>query len=122
MDGRIERGWRDRRVAVPGARYLSANWTDKQGNLWLFGGYGPDTVGNTASLSDLWKYSVRSGQWTCVGGSSNGCRKTALTGLKGRRHLPTFRVREKEPLPGPTLTGISGCLAGLESILYRGVR
>jgi hypothetical protein len=59
---------------VPGARYLSANWTDQQGNLWLFGGYGPDTVGNTASLSDLWEYSVSSGQWKFVGGSATAAQ------------------------------------------------
>ena len=61
-------------TTVPGARYLSANWADKQGNLWLFGGYGPDTAGNTASLSDLWEYSVSSGQWTFVGGSATAAQ------------------------------------------------
>jgi hypothetical protein len=24
----------------PGARYVSSSWTDHNGNLWLFGGYG----------------------------------------------------------------------------------
>jgi hypothetical protein len=69
---------------VPGARYLSASWTDKQGNLWLFGGYGPDTAGDIASLSDLWEYSISSGQWKFVGGSAiaatNGTYGTLGTG------------------------------------------
>jgi hypothetical protein len=67
---------------VPGSRYLSANWTDKQGNLWLFGGYGPDTVGNTASLSDLWEYNVSSGQWRFVGGSATAAAE-GVYGNKG---------------------------------------
>ncbi|HEY3973142.1 MAG TPA: kelch repeat-containing protein [Candidatus Sulfotelmatobacter sp.] len=54
---------------APGARFLSASWTDKQGNLWLFGGFGPDSAGNTAVLSDLWKFNIGSGQWIWVGGS-----------------------------------------------------
>jgi hypothetical protein len=72
---------------VPGARYLSASWTDKQGNLWLFGGYGPDKAGDTASLSDLWEYGVSSGQWKFVGGSEtaavNGVYGTLGTGSSG---------------------------------------
>ncbi len=54
---------------TPGARYLSTSWTDSQGHLWLFGGYGPDSAGNTAVLSDLWEYSTSSKQWTWMGGS-----------------------------------------------------
>jgi hypothetical protein len=55
---------------VPGARYLATSWTDTQGNLWLFGGFGPDSVGNQAVLSDLWEYSLSSTtpQWTWVSG------------------------------------------------------
>jgi hypothetical protein len=74
-------------TTVPGARYLSASWTDKQGNLWLFGGYGPDKAGNTATLSDLWEYGVNSGQWKFVGGSEtaavNGVYGTLGTGSSG---------------------------------------
>ena len=40
---------------VPGARINSVSWTDSDGNLWLFGGYG---YGSTSSgyLNDLWRY------------------------------------------------------------------
>ncbi len=39
-----------------GARTASVSWTDGNGNLWLFGGYGYD--GNAAGiLNDLWKIS-----------------------------------------------------------------
>jgi len=40
----------------PGARTPAASWTDRQGNLWLFGGTGFDVVGNNDLLNDLWKY------------------------------------------------------------------
>ena len=81
--------------SVPGARYLSANWTDKQGNLWLFGGYGPDTNGNTASLSDLWEYNVSSGQWTFVGGLGYGCSVRRLRDFGNGHHYqhPRFAKR-----------------------------
>ena len=42
---------------VPGARWLSAAWSDIHGNLWLFGGQGYDATGN-GSLGDLWTYSL----------------------------------------------------------------
>jgi len=42
---------------VPGARWLSAAWSDIHGNLWLFGGQGYDSTGN-GSLGDLWTYTI----------------------------------------------------------------
>jgi hypothetical protein len=42
---------------VPGARWLSAAWSDVHGNLWLFGGQGYDSTGN-GSLGDLWTYTL----------------------------------------------------------------
>ena len=55
---------------VPGARVYASTWTDGQGTLWLFGGYGYDSAGNGESgdLNDLWKY--QSGEWTWMGGSN----------------------------------------------------
>jgi hypothetical protein len=47
---------------VPGARNAAISWTDKSGNLWLFGG----SV-QAGAINDLWKYSA--GQWTWVSGS-----------------------------------------------------
>ncbi|MFX0135142.1 MAG: Kelch repeat-containing protein [Candidatus Hodarchaeota archaeon] len=40
---------------VPGCRDTSISWTDTADNLWLFGGYGYDTVSG-GRLNDLWKY------------------------------------------------------------------
>jgi hypothetical protein len=43
-------------------------WSDKNGNLWLFGGYG---YGNSTIglLNDLWTYNPANEQWTWRGGS-----------------------------------------------------
>jgi hypothetical protein len=41
---------------VPGARINAVTWTDKNGNLWLFGGYGIDSKGGSGHLNDLWEY------------------------------------------------------------------
>lgn len=53
---------------VPGARQYAVTWIDSAGNLWLFGGWGEDSAGNTGDLNDLWKF--RTGEWTWMGGSN----------------------------------------------------
>lgn len=52
----------------PGARYKSVSWTDKSGNLWLFGGYGVDSI-KAGVLNDLWKYNISTNQWTWMSGA-----------------------------------------------------
>jgi N-acetylneuraminic acid mutarotase len=76
---------------MPGARVLGATWTDATGNLWLFGGYGLDSVGTTGSLNDLWKYSK--GQWTWVGGSNlaNQFGSWGTQGVPDPSNLPSSR-------------------------------
>ncbi len=53
---------------VPGARGGAVTWTDAAGNLWLFGGLGPDSAGTYGYFNDLWKYSA--GEWTWMGGAN----------------------------------------------------
>jgi N-acetylneuraminic acid mutarotase len=53
---------------MPGARDRSTTWTDRNGNLWLFGGGGRDSVGTSGGLNDLWKFDGNA--WTWVSGSS----------------------------------------------------
>lgn len=65
----------------PGARSNSTSFTDGQGNLWLFGGYGntiehPSYPANTymnrskGYMNDLWKYNIKANQWTWIKGDS----------------------------------------------------
>jgi N-acetylneuraminic acid mutarotase len=55
---------------TPGARGDSAGWIDASGNLWVFGGYGNDSAGNTDNLNDFWEFTPSSKKWTWVSGAS----------------------------------------------------
>lgn len=55
---------------VPGGRMGAASWTDSQGNVWIFGGFGFDSAGTLVYLNDLWKYNPSTNQWTWMGGPS----------------------------------------------------
>ncbi len=78
---------------TPGARYLAANWTDVNGNLWMFGGFGPDSTGNTAVLSDLWEFNVGTGQWMWVSGSETAAVEAVYgtLGVASKKNLPGSR-------------------------------
>jgi N-acetylneuraminic acid mutarotase len=52
----------------PGSRYIALSWTDKNGNLWLFGGDGVDITGAQGDLNDLWEFNPASKEWTWVSG------------------------------------------------------
>jgi hypothetical protein len=81
---------------VPGARWISAAWSDTHGNLWLFGGQGFDATGN-GSLGDLWIYALDTttdpgnpatialGQWTWIKGPSS----VSQPGVYGLQPSPT---------------------------------
>lgn len=67
---------------VPGARQFPVSWTDKSGNLWLFGGNGlSSTTG--AYLNDLWKFD--GSNWTWVSGSDIGNQ----SGVYGTQGIPS---------------------------------
>ena len=62
---------------TPGARYAAAGWTDKFGNMFLFGGDGWELSGSSAAdtadavMSDLWvcaRFDYDDCQWQLVGG------------------------------------------------------
>ncbi len=55
---------------TPGPRSNHKIWTDQNGDLWMFGGYGLDTNGDEGYLNDLWKYSIVSNEWTWLSGSN----------------------------------------------------
>ncbi|MGA2085225.1 MAG: kelch repeat-containing protein [Terracidiphilus sp.] len=55
---------------LPGSRAGATSWTDGSGNLWLFGGSGPDAKGNNGILNDLWEFNPSMNAWAWMGGSS----------------------------------------------------
>lgn len=57
---------------VPPGRWYAATWTDRNGNLWLFGGQGYDAATNTTGifLNDLWEFIPSLNEWAWMGGSS----------------------------------------------------
>lgn len=78
----------------PGSRINAATWTDAQGNLWLFGGAGFDSVGNSVLLNDLWEFDRSKWLWAWMGGSKTG---------PGTGNYGTFRVPSSETWPGPRI-------------------
>ena len=73
-------------ATFPGARILATSWTDTNGNLWLFGGFGLDSVNSVseAVLSDLWEYNIGTGIWTWMGGPDTA----AILGTYGTLGTP----------------------------------
>lgn len=82
----------------PGGRIGAVPWADTSGNLWIFGGTGVDSAGNTGYLSDLWKYTQSNGQWTWVSGNSLQ-DQVAVYGTKG--------TGSTSNIPGPRDTAVS---------------
>jgi N-acetylneuraminic acid mutarotase len=76
---------------VPGARYAASTWIDSSGALWLFGGYGYDSVGSEGRLNDLWQYTPSTGQWTWVSGED----AANVIGIYGALGTPSLVI-----LPG----------------------
>jgi hypothetical protein len=108
---------------VPGARWLSAAWSDTHGNLWVFGGEGFDSTG-FGSLGDLWEYTldtttdpgnpstVALNQWTWIKGpnanSQSGNYGVApnptvwphVTNFPGTRWAPSYWTTSPTPTMG----------------------
>ena len=76
----------------PGGRFLSSTWTDDNGNLWLFGGFGYADNDN-GQLNDLWKYSPGSEEWTWMKGdkSDDGDARYGRKGEFANNNTPGAR-------------------------------
>jgi N-acetylneuraminic acid mutarotase len=82
----------------PGGRFGAAAWTDANGDLWLFGGYGIDTSNGQGYLNDLWKYSISQNKWAFMGGTKGLFQPGIYTTISvpsatiypGARRNPTF--------------------------------
>jgi N-acetylneuraminic acid mutarotase len=56
--------------SYPGSRNNAVTWVDNSGNLWMFGGYGEDSMDQAGWLNDLWKFVPAASQWAWMGGNS----------------------------------------------------
>ena len=77
----------------PGPRHDAAAWTGRQGNLWLFGGYGGSASGGSdvGTSNDLWKYAPATHMWTWMGGPRyrrRGIGWVAKPAVYGTRGVP----------------------------------
>ena len=77
---------------TPGSRSAGAQWTDQSGNIWLFGGWGTDSVGTWGVLNDIWEFNPATALWTWMGGSStvpnNGSNSDGQFGMYGDLGVP----------------------------------
>ncbi len=64
---------------APPARYEPSEWTDNQGNFWMYGGY--ENV-NMSNYSDLWKYNPTTNMWTWMNGP-NTSNNAPVYGTQG---------------------------------------
>ncbi len=80
---------------IPGSRQGSAYWTDRQGNFWLFSGYGVAGTQSDGRLNDLWEYQPSSGQWTWVSGPQQPNQPAVFgtTGAASPNNIPAGRVQ-----------------------------
>jgi N-acetylneuraminic acid mutarotase len=74
------------------------SWTDAGGDLWMFGGQGRDVAGTAGALSDLWKFSIATRQWTWVSGAD----VVNSPGMYGVQNAPSTANR-----PGARSNGTS---------------
>jgi len=77
---------------VPGPRYSAVSWTDTSGDLWLFGGYGYNSVGNLSWFNDLWKFNPTSSTWIWISGSgADGFGIYGTQGVAAASNVPGAR-------------------------------
>ena len=79
---------------VPGAREGSVAWTDKSGNLWLFGGEGGPEGAEPTGYNDLWEFNPTAKTWTWVSGSNVGASQGVYgtLGIAAASNVPEGRV------------------------------
>src|SRR5688572_22626160 len=67
---------------VPPSVYEPCEWTDLNGNFWLFGGFG-NSGPNTRHYAALWKYNPVTNQWTWMKGPNTSSTFVGNFGVQG---------------------------------------
>lgn len=85
--------WDNQCLAKPSSRSAAATWTDEDGNLWLFGGFGLDVNGEIGYLGDMWKYEVSSNRWHIISWntSKNQGSNYGIKGVSSYLNIPSGR-------------------------------
>lgn len=96
---------------VPGARYSAVSWTDSSHNLWLFGGYGYDSVGDLGYLNDLWKFDPVNANWAWMSGSNT---------INQSGHYGNIGVSAADNMPGGRLKPVAWIDSGNRLWLFGG--
>jgi hypothetical protein len=78
---------------VISARGAMAQWTDANGNSWIFGGTGYDKNGNSSYLSDMWMLDKTTGEATWEAGPQvgNSPATTSGQGVANPGNIPAGR-------------------------------
>ncbi|MGH8303824.1 MAG: kelch repeat-containing protein, partial [Steroidobacteraceae bacterium] len=90
--------------------------TDSRGNLWLFGGLGVDSAGTSGFLSDLWEYSISSGDWIWVHGPIMA-NVNGTYGTKGAAAAANTPGARAEPFRWYDASGHLWLFGGFEGIV-----
>lgn len=79
----------------PGGRTYACNWIDDADNLYMYGGTGMATsAASSTSLSDMWKYSIASNQWTWLNGvASQFASVYGIRGVSSNTNKPGSKIR-----------------------------
>lgn len=74
----------------PGGRLSCMSWTDKNGDLWLFGGLGPSLGGR---VNDLWRYNIASNNWAWMKGGTISWQQSVYgtQGIPNPANTPGYR-------------------------------
>ena len=85
-------------INSPPNLYETCEWTDQQGNFWIYGGIAADSAGNGSAPTALWKFDPMSNEWTWMKGSGIISRPDTF-------HYGTRGIADVVNSPGPRVFG-----------------
>lgn len=99
---------------IPGSREYPCSAINPAGTiLWLFGG--TDLSGGSNKYSDLWKYTISSGEWTWMSGSGGADDTVGVYGTKGTAAAANFPGYRREAACWTDSSGNFWLFGGLQT-------